>query len=64
LLLPFANALGVSVDEVLGQAKPKRASAIAGKTRTAFESVAQLPRRQQDHIVNVVSALLAQAKAS
>ena len=64
LLLPIAHALGVTVDEVLGQSKSKRTPAFSGKTRTAFESVSRLPRRQQEHIVKVVSALLAQASTA
>jgi len=58
LILPIAQALGVSPEEILGEAKPKRAAAPGGKVRTVFEQVQKLPRRQQDKIVEVVEALL------
>jgi hypothetical protein len=58
LILPIAQALGVSPEEILGQAKPKRAAAPGGKVRSVFEQVQKLPRRQQDKIIEVVEALL------
>lgn len=60
VLAAIAEALGVSVDEVLGQSKTKRTTPIAGKARLAFESVSRLPRRQQEQIIKVVEALVAQ----
>jgi len=57
----IAQALGVSVEELLGHDKPKRAAAPGGKVRHVFAQVQRLPRRQQDKIVEVVTALLAQA---
>jgi transcriptional regulator with XRE-family HTH domain len=57
-LTPIAKALGVTVEELLGQDKPKRAAAPGGKVRGVFEQVQKLPRRQQDKIVEVVAALL------
>lgn len=61
LIIPIAQALGVSVEEILGQEKPRRAAAPGGKLRHAFEQVQRLPRRQQDRIVEVVEALVAKA---
>jgi len=61
LIIPIAKALGVSVEELLGQDKPKRAAAPGGKVRHVFEQVQKLPRRQQDRIVEVVEALVAKA---
>jgi transcriptional regulator with XRE-family HTH domain len=58
LIIPIAEALGVTPEEVLGQAKPKRAAAPGGKVRNVFDQVSKLPRRQQDKIVEVVEALL------
>lgn len=58
VLVPIAAALGVTVEELLGQEKPKRAPAPGGKVRQVFEQVQKLPRRQQDKIVEVVEALL------
>lgn len=62
LLAPIANLLGVTVEELLGQdSPPRRSTAPAGKARQAFEAVTKLPRRQQDQILKVVEALVAQA---
>jgi len=58
VLVPIAKALGVTVEELLGQERPKRAPAPGGKVRSVFEQVQKLPRRQQDKIVEVVEALL------
>ena len=57
-LAPIAQALGVTIEELLGQDKPKRAAAPGGKVRHVFEQVQKLPRRQQAKIVDVVEALL------
>lgn len=64
VLAPLAKALGVTVEQLLGQPKPPRAPAPGGKLRQAFEAVSQLPRRRQDEILKVVNALLAQAGSS
>lgn len=64
VLANIAAALGTSVDSLLGTApaKNRAPSAVpAGKVRQAFDAVSKLPRRQQDAIVKVVSALVAQA---
>ncbi len=57
-LASIAQVLGVTVEELLGEAKPKRAAAPGGKVRNVFEQVQKLPRRQQDKIIEVVAALL------
>lgn len=60
-LAGLADALKVSVEELLGKAAPKaRGSGPAGKARQVFEAVSRLPRRQQQKIVEVVEALVAQ----
>jgi transcriptional regulator with XRE-family HTH domain len=61
VLLPIAKILGVTVEELLGE-QPSRVVSPGGKMRQVFEQVSKLPRRQQDHILKVVTALLAQAK--
>jgi transcriptional regulator with XRE-family HTH domain len=58
LIIPIAQALGVTPEEILGRDKPKRTAAPGGKVRTVFEQVQKLPRRRQDKIVEVVEALL------
>lgn len=60
VLLPIANALGVTVEELLGNDAPKRALTPAGRARIAFDKVSRLPRRQQDKIIEVVEAFVAQ----
>lgn len=59
-LTAIAKALGVTVEELLGEPKPRRAAAPGGKARQVFEAVSRLPRRQQQKIVEVVEALIAQ----
>lgn len=61
VLLPMAKALGVTVEELLGEPKPRRATAPGGKARQVFDAVSQLPRRQQQKIVEVVEALVEKA---
>ncbi len=60
VLTPMAKALGVTVEELLGQAKPSRVTGPGGRARQLFEAVSRLPRRQQQKIVEVVEALVAQ----
>jgi transcriptional regulator with XRE-family HTH domain len=60
VLIPMAKALGVTVEELLGEPKAKRSSTPGGKVRQVFESVTKLPRRQQQKIVEVVEALVSQ----
>jgi len=63
-LIRLASVLNVSVDELLGVSKSRPKPQVArGRLQQVFERAANLPRRQQQHIVKVVDALLAQAKA-
>jgi transcriptional regulator with XRE-family HTH domain len=62
VLMPIAKALGVTLEELLGEDKPRRVLSPGGKMRQAFEEVSRLPRRQQDHILKVLHALIAQAR--
>jgi transcriptional regulator with XRE-family HTH domain len=61
VLLSMAQALGVSVEQLLGSAPPKARP--GSRARQAFESVADLPRRQQTKILDVVEAFVAQQAA-
>ena len=57
----LAFALSVSVEELIGEnGCKKRGGGPAGKARQVFEAVSRLPRRQQQKIVEVVQALVAQ----
>jgi len=68
VLPKMAEALGVSVEDLLigetGKAAGKKAAKSngrpAGKVREVFDRVSKLPRRQQEHIVNWVSAYVSQ----
>jgi transcriptional regulator with XRE-family HTH domain len=60
VLVPMAKALGITVEELLGQPKPSRVTAPGGRARQLFEAVSRMPRRQQQKIVEVVEALVAQ----
>ena len=64
----LARALGVSVEDLIGS-KPllelrtiTAAPGPAGKVRKLFEEVSRLPRRQQDKVVEFVSAFIEQHK--
>jgi transcriptional regulator with XRE-family HTH domain len=60
VLVPMAQVLGVTVEELLGQPKPSRVTGPGGRARQLFAAVARLPRRQQQKIIDVVEALVAQ----
>jgi hypothetical protein len=62
-----ARVLGVSMAELLGdevQIKRARKTGPTGKVHKVFEEVSKLPRRQQEKIVEVVSALVMQFEQS
>ncbi len=54
VLLPLARALGVSVEELLGQPKPRRSATPASKLGQLFDAASRLPRRQQQKIVELL----------
>lgn len=58
-LLPMSSLLGVSLEELLGQPKPRRASAPGGKLGQVFRKAAQLPRSQQQRIIDIVEDMIA-----
>jgi transcriptional regulator with XRE-family HTH domain len=58
VLAALAEALGVSMDELMRTAPPKPKPAPKGRLHEAFTAAAKLPRRQQQKIVEVVEALL------
>lgn len=64
VLVPMAKALGVTVEEILGEGKPRRNAGPGGKAGRVFESVFRLPRRQQQKIVEVVEALVEKQTSS
>jgi transcriptional regulator with XRE-family HTH domain len=60
VLFAMAQHLGVTVEDLLGVKRPGKKCGPVGKTQKVFEEVAKLPRRQQDKIIEIVSALLDQ----
>lgn len=63
-LMALANALQVSADFLLGREPARsRATGPAGRARRVFEQVSQLPRHQQQKIIEVVEAFVAQQTA-
>jgi len=68
VLHKLADALGVSIPDLLSvngrTVAVSKSGRPAGKVRKVFEDVSKLPRRQQEHIVKVVSALVMQYEQS
>lgn len=63
VLIPMAKALGVSVEEILTDKKVvRKTGGPVGKLKKTFDEVSKLPRRQQDKIIEFVSALVNQYK--
>jgi transcriptional regulator with XRE-family HTH domain len=60
-LAALANTLGVTTDFLVGKDTPKkRGGGPTGRAKRLFEAVSQLPRHQQEKIIDVVDALIAQ----
>jgi len=60
VLIPIAKVLGVTVEEILGQPKPRRTAPAGGKLGQLFVAASQLPRRQQQKIVELLEPFVAQ----
>ena len=58
VLAPIAKALGVTVVELLGEARPRRSPTPGGKFGSLVEQVSKLPRRQQDKVVEFLENYL------
>jgi transcriptional regulator with XRE-family HTH domain len=58
VLLPMAKALGVTVEELLGEARPRRAVGPGGKLGPLVEQISKLPRRQQVKVVEFLENYL------
>lgn len=59
VLLPIAQALGVTVEELLGEDRPRRVLAPGGRLRQLFEAASKLPRTQQQKIIAVLEPFVA-----
>ena len=62
LLRPIAKALGVTVEQLLGD-EPKRAMPTGGRLRQLFERASKLPRRQQEKLISVIEPFVTAQKA-
>ena len=61
VLPKMANALGVSVDALLGVTPPKpKRQAAKGRWQSVFEAASKLPRRQQEKVAEFVGAFVKQ----
>src|SRR5271170_7066014 len=60
VLLPMAKALGVTVEELLGESRPKGVIAPGGKLGLVFQDALRLPRRQQAKLAEFVKVFIAQ----
>jgi transcriptional regulator with XRE-family HTH domain len=60
VLAPMAKALGVTVEELLGQPKPSRVISPGGRARQLFEAVSRMPRRQQDKVLDILEPFVRQ----
>jgi transcriptional regulator with XRE-family HTH domain len=63
VLPKLAEVLGVGMDELMNFKAPRPKAGPKGKVGEAFEAVSRLPRRQQEHVLKVVHALVAQSAA-
>jgi transcriptional regulator with XRE-family HTH domain len=59
-LLPLSRILGVTVEELLGQPKPRRVANPGGKLGQAFEAAAKLPRSKQEKIIALLDPFVDQ----
>jgi len=64
VLPKMAKLLGVSVEELLGQPKPKRNGLPGGKLGTVVERISRMPRRRQQRVIETIETLLAGEEAT
>ena len=60
VLASMAKALGVAVEELLGEPKPRRVVTPPGKMRRLFEAASKLPRSQQEKITAILEPFVQQ----
>lgn len=60
VLVPMAKTLGVTVEELLGEPKPRRVVTPPGKMRQLFEAASKLPRSQQEKITAILEPFVQQ----
>ena len=62
VLPKLAQVLGVRIDDLIEAVGPTISRVPVGKVQQLFDQVRKLPRRKQDRVVEVVSALLNEYK--
>ena len=60
VLTAMAKALGVTVEELLGESRPKRVVSPGGRSRQLFAAVSKMPRRQQEKILDILEPFVRQ----
>jgi transcriptional regulator with XRE-family HTH domain len=60
LVMKLATLYGVSVEEVLGQPKLRNVPPSSGRMGRVLEAASRLPRRQQQKIIDMAEAYIAQ----
>jgi transcriptional regulator with XRE-family HTH domain len=58
ILMPMAAALGVTVEQLLGEDKPTRVLSPAGRMRQLFDQASKLPRGKQEKIVAILEPFI------
>lgn len=58
-LEPMAEALGVTVDELLGRKPERKSSNPGGRLGDVFRRVAKLPRKQQSKVIEMAEGFIA-----
>ena len=56
----MAKVLGVTVEELLGEPKPRRVVTPGGRLHQVFESASRLPRREQQKLAEFVKLFVTQ----
>jgi len=59
-LVPMAKSLGVTIDEVLGEPRPRKTIIAGGRMGLLFEEASKLPRSQQDKVISVLEPFVSQ----
>jgi transcriptional regulator with XRE-family HTH domain len=54
VLLPIAKALGVTVEQLLGEEKPSRVVSPGGRVRQLFDAISKMPRSKQEMILKML----------
>lgn len=58
VLLPMAQALGVSVEELLGQEKPRNNGKPGGRLGDVVAHISRMPRRQRERVVTIMETVI------